>query len=131
MMIRSYLRLMLPVTTPVYPQLMPTKTPAVRDLPAYPAMAEPKFSWGTLDSGSFAQSLDDTYAEVVHWKKNCFKIPLGYAGKSFAMHLFTAFTTGSALESVALKAAIVLPLLVLQHSSIPGLKITSPAQSDV
>ena len=55
----------------------------------------------------------------MHWRKNCFRIPQGNAGKSLVhelAHLYDAFATRSALEFVALKAAIVLPLLVLQKS---------------
>ena len=43
--------------------------------------------------------------------------PLGNVGKSFVAdlsRLYNAFATGSALESIALMAAIVLPILVLQ-----------------
>ena len=52
--------------------------------------------------------------EVVHWK-NLFKVPLGNVGKSFVAELrrlYNAFTSGSALESIDLMAAIVLPILV-------------------
>ena len=48
-----------------------------------------------------------------------FKIPQGKAGKSFAnelSRLFNAFSTGSALESVDLKTATVMPQLLLQKS---------------
>ena len=61
--------------------------------------------------------LDSAYNEAVHWKNNLFKIPQGSAGKSFTAelsHLFSAFANGSALEQIALKAATVLPLLMLQ-----------------
>ena len=66
---------------------------------------------------SFCQALQSVYDEVVHWRKNCFKIPLGNVGKSFVAELsrlYTAFAATSALECVALKAAVVLPILVLQ-----------------
>ena len=88
-------------------------TPALSDLPPFERSANPIFSWGALDHTSFTKMLDSAYDETVHWKKNCFKIPQGNAGKSFTnelARLFHAF----ALESVALKAATVLPLLVLQ-----------------
>ena len=81
----------------------------IRSLPA----------WGDMDATSFTKSLESAYKETVHWKKNCFRIPQGKAGKSFIhelAHLFHAFATGSALESVALKAATVLALLILQKS---------------
>ena len=44
-------------------------------------------------------------------------VPLGSVGKSFVAELarlYDAFASGSALESVALRAAIVLPILVLK-----------------
>lgn len=53
----------------------------------------------------------------MHWKINCFKVPYGKAGKSFVSELarfFKAIATGSALESIALKAATLLPILLLQ-----------------
>ena len=57
------------------------------------------------------------YDEVVHWRKNCFKIPLGNVGKSFVAEmsrLYTAFVATSTLECIALKATVILPILVLQ-----------------
>ena len=57
---------------------------------------------------------------IVHWRKNSFNIPHGKAGKTFTdelAHLFLAFASGSALESVALKAATVLHILTLLKPS--------------
>ena len=91
----------------------------VSNLPDFNHMANPEFIWGELESTSFTKSLESAYKETVHWRKNSFRIPQGKAGKSFIYELarlFQAFTTGSALESVALKAATVLPLLLLQKS---------------
>ena len=81
-------------------------------------MSEPNFTWGERDSESFCKELQTTYDEVVHWRKNCFKIPWGNAGKSLVdelCRLYTAFADASALECVALRAAVVLPILVLQQ----------------
>ena len=86
------------------------------DIPAYHAAADITFSWGDLDQTSFCQSLKEAYAEIVHWK-NLFKVPLENVRKSFVAELsrlYNAFASGSALESIALMAAIVLPILVLQ-----------------
>lgn len=74
---------------------------------------DPKFTWGD----SFCKALKAVYDEVVHWRKNYFKIPLGNAGKSFVAEmarLYSAFAAGSTLECVTLRATIVLPILVLQ-----------------
>ena len=78
------------------------------DIPAYHAAA---FSWGDLDPANFCQSLKEAYVEVVHWKKNLFKVPLGNIGKSFVAEfsrLYNAFASGSALEcSVSTKAKFI------------------------
>jgi len=70
-----------------------------------------------LDAESFAQSVNAIYDEVVHWKRNLFKIPSGKAGRMFVQELtrlFTAYAENSALESIALKAAMIMPTLLLQ-----------------
>ena len=80
-------------------------------------MADPVFTWGELDSTQFTDNLNAAFAEAVHWKMNLFKVPYGKAGKSFVSELarlFKAFATSSALESVALKAATLMPILLLQ-----------------
>ncbi len=64
--------------------------------------------------------LDQTYTEVIRWRRNCFSVPTGKAGKgvvSELARLYQTFGSASALESVALKAAIVLPILLLQKPS--------------
>ena len=96
------------------PLLVPTNS---NNLPVFQPVSNPTFVWGSIDSASFTHMLDSAYNEAVHWKNNLFKIPQGNAGKSFTAELsrlFSAFATGSALEQIALKAATVLPLLMLQ-----------------
>ncbi len=56
--------------------------------------------------------------KFVHWRNNCFKIPLGNAGKSLVdelCRLYSAFAEASALECVALRATVVLPIVVLRQ----------------
>ena len=75
----------------------PIATPTF-DLPEFSPSAVPKFVWGNCaDSVSFCNLLKDAYDEVVHWRKNCFKIPwemsanlssLNYLG--YIMPLLTA-----------------------------------------
>lgn len=86
-------------------------------LPQATPLADPVFTWGEYDSAHFTDTLNAAFAEAVHWKTNLFKVPYGKVGKSFVFEmarLFTAFATRSALESVALKAATLMPLLLLQ-----------------
>ncbi len=81
---------------------------------------EANFSWGILSGADFSQALEAAYAEAVHWRRNVFKIPSGRAGKDFTAEmarLFRSYAEASSLESVAIKAAMVLPLLTLQKPS--------------
>ncbi len=91
---------------------------SVITLPTFTSANPPIFTWGEKDPQSFCELLQAIYKEVVHWRKNCFMIPLGNAGKSFVnelCRLYNAFADASALEGVALMATIVLPILVLQQ----------------
>ena len=90
-------------------------------LPCFPSIGDPSFRWGEYDAVVVTESLETVYKEVVHWKPTLFKIPSGIVGKSFTSELsrlFLAFSSGSALESVALKAAFVMPILLLQQSNV-------------
>ena len=60
----------------------------------------------------------EAYDKVTNWRKNCFQMPLGSIGKSFVAEmakLYNYFASGSALESVALTATIILPIVLLQQ----------------
>ena len=89
----------------------------VRDFPQFAKMASPTYKCGEVDGETFAHSVECCYEEIVHWRRFLFKIPSGKAGKSFVHEqtkLFHAYADESALESIALKAAMVLPALMLQ-----------------
>ena len=86
-------------------------------LPAFTETSTPVFTWGNHSAKVFPESLDKTYAEVMHWTRYFFPVPLGKAGKDFVSELsrlFQAFGIASTSESIALKAATVLPILLLQ-----------------
>ena len=92
----------------------------VPSLPGYPSPSLSTFSWGSLNGADFTKLLDNTYNEVIHWRRNCFSVPTGKDGREFVSEvarLYQAFGSASALESVALKATIVLPILLLQKPS--------------
>ena len=78
----------------------------------------PVFSWEIHNADDFSHALEATYAEVVQWRLNKFKVPMGKAGKEFLHELsrmFLAFASSSSMESIALKATVnVLPILLLQ-----------------
>ena len=95
---------------------VPSMLPGTQ-LPPFEDAASPNFLWGEIDGESFAHEIECCYAEIVHWRQNRFKLPSGNAGKSFVRELsrlFRAFSDCSTMEAAALKAAMVLPALVLQ-----------------
>ena len=49
------------------------------------------FSRGNLDGESFCHAVESAYAEVVHWRRNLFAVPLGAVGKQFVDELSRFF----------------------------------------
>ena len=101
--------------------MIPDATPPLEgttsDLPEYVHASAPNFRLGDIEGEEFCNRIDRCYDEIVHWKRNLFKVPSGRAGKAFAREttrLLRAFSKGSALENVALKAIMVMPSLLLQ-----------------
>lgn len=87
---------------------------------AQPSRREPNtnFNWGTLSGQDFCKIINECYEEIVHWKRNLFLIPSGGAGKSFVTELarlFQAYADGSAMEDIALKACMVMQVMLLQR----------------
>ena len=94
----------------------PTET--IRPLPPFHLMSAPSFAWGEMDGESFFHSITCCYDEVIHWKKSLFRLPSGKSGRAFVSELcrlFRAYASGSALECVAMKAIMVMPVLLLQR----------------
>ena len=70
-----------------------------------------------MEGWEFSQAVRSAYAEAVHWRRNVFQVPSGGVGKDFVLELtrlYNAYAEGSALESIALTAAMLLPILLLQ-----------------
>ena len=88
------------------------------DLPQFAEISHPNFRWGSVDGTTFINLIDKAYDEIVHWRRNLFEIPRGNAGSSMVREvsrLLEAYSNASAMESVALKAAMVFPALMLQR----------------
>ena len=97
------------------PQRLPESVPG---LPTFLTLSAPNFVWGNSDAEAFSSALRDAQQECNNWRKNLFHIPFGAAGKSFVCEqarLYKAYAAGTALESVALGAAMVMPQLLLQR----------------
>ena len=77
-------------------------------------------TWGNISHASFCYIVSGVYDEIVHYRRNIFNVPSGRTGKSF-IEEFTfwikQFNADSDLNSVALKAFMVLPTLILQKPS--------------
>ena len=56
-------------------------------LPDYPPLLNLNFMWGNLDGISFTNAIHNAHKEVVHWRRNIFKVPSGRVGKSFVSEL--------------------------------------------
>ena len=101
----------------------PTQESASWQPPSFPPFdisADPSFRWGDLSGIECVQLISECYNEAIHWKTNLFKVPNGRAGDKFIKELsrlFRSYAEGSTLESIALTAAFLLPVLVLQRPS--------------
>ena len=73
-----------------------------------------------IQGEEFCAKVNQAYEEVVYWHRNLFQIPSGSARKAFITELallYQAYADGSSLESVAMKACTVAPILLLQKPS--------------
>ena len=76
--------------------------------------------WGNIIHQRFCEEINNIYNEVVHFRRNIFNLPSGRAGKHFIEELtfwLKQFNSNSDLNSVALKAFMVLPSSILQKPS--------------
>ena len=98
-------------------------SPLLRELPPPTPISTENFVWSEKMNGDdFTQAVSAAYEEVIHWRRNLFLTPSGHAGKQFVSklaRLFHAYGEGSSLEPITLKAAMIMPALILQkpHAS--------------
>lgn len=101
---------------PVQPETAQT---TIGNLPAFKASSAPEFAWeGGIAGETVLKDFKQIYQEVVHWRPNCFTVPLGSSGKRFVMEtirLLQGFSEGNALESVSFLALMIMPQLLLQN----------------
>ena len=91
-----------------------TPSRPMNEFPPPVQMNSGTFGWSeTMSGADFTWAVSAAYEEEIHWWRNLFLTPSGHAGKSELAKLFLAFGEGSAIEPIALKAAIT-PALLLQ-----------------
>ena len=86
-------------------------------LPDFVPLTDPNFQWGSMEGASFCSVIESCYNEIMHWRKNIFKVPYDNVGDAFVKELtrlFHSYAASSCLESIALYAAMVMPTLLLQ-----------------
>ena len=101
------------------------KTTSAYDLPPFSKRSECVFLWEDIDGETFSHTIQCCYDELVHWKKDLFKIPSGRSGKEFIVEmtrLLNAYTNSSTQESIVFKAIMSMP--ALNHILNPGTKRT-------
>ena len=59
----------------------------IADLPQFTPLSTPNFRWADMDGEAFSHSVDRGYEEIVHWRRNLFKVPSGKAGKAFVREM--------------------------------------------
>ena len=108
-------------TSPNCPETMATALPTLEsfELPPFrPLNPISEFTWGSVDGATFIDQVDNAYDTVVNWRRNIFGLPYGNIGKDFVSELsrlFRDYANDSALEAIALKAAMIMPPLLLQN----------------
>ena len=92
--------------------------PSVINLPSYQPVSTANFAWNSdVPARECIDAINYCYEKAVHWIPNLFSLPSGKQGRLFVKELsrlFYLYTESSAMECIALKAAFLLPLLVLQ-----------------
>ena len=91
--------------------------PPLRSLPDFNPAQKPIFKWGKLDGPTVCQKVLDCYKEAVHWRRNLLDVPSNRCGRAFTSELtqlFNSFAEQSPRESIALTAAMLFPMLILQ-----------------
>ena len=73
-----------------------------------------EYTWGDSSGQVFTSLIEEAYSQIVHWRPNLFKVPSGSSGKQFVAELARLYEAESALEYVALTAAMTMPALMLQ-----------------
>jgi len=99
-------------TPPAPPPSTPPDPDPDRDPPELIA-----FEWGDQSSESINNLIASAYEKVVFWRKNLFLLPTSQAGKEYideTSRLLNAWAHDSPLDTLAFKAIMIMPNLLLQ-----------------
>ena len=122
----------LPVENVIEPQLnFPTvpaeftnceNVPFIPAIEVNPSAVNPEdIVWGNMPYSELSVKITDLYNEIVHFRRNIFKLPTGKAGKAFVEELtfwLNQWNANTKLNEIAMKAFMILPTLLLQKPSM-------------
>ena len=72
--------------SPVNPPPNAAQEPSIQ-LPTYKPMSELMSTWGNHSATNFSTTLEATYVEVVHWRRNSFTVSFARAGRELLCEL--------------------------------------------
>ena len=86
-------------------------------LPSYQPDPLPTTKWHDHTAEQFVNLINSTCDDIIHWRKNLFKLPNGKTGRLFVNELslwFDHYNRGTDFKCIALKVFRALPCLLLQ-----------------
>ena len=84
------------------------------------AIAKPEFTWNGYGKEKIEKDINEIYEKIVFWRRNLFLLPTGKNGTRFieeTTRLFNEFLHDSPQKTVAMKAVMIMPSLLLQKPS--------------
>ena len=83
-------------------------------------MFSSKLQMGNTEPESIVRTINRAYEEIARWKRNLCRVPSGAIGKSFVREftsLFVSYNEAAGMEQILLRAAMIMPSLLLQRCS--------------
>ena len=121
----SGLKMRVPLSVLIYEEENDKETQtnniSLPEVEIFPNPASKRNNWGSISYNDFTTLVHKIYSDIVHMRRNLFKVPSGKAGKEYIRELtfwLRHFNSPkSELNSIALKAFMSLPTLILQKPS--------------
>ena len=89
-------------------------------LPSYKLDPLPTTKWHDYTAEQFVNLINSTYDNIIHWRKNLFKLPNGKASRLFINELslwLDHYNRSTDFKCMALKVFMTVPCLLLQKPS--------------
>ena len=84
-------------------------------LPPFSPMVDYLFMWSDSVNGeTFSHAVTCAYTKTIHWRRNLFTVPSGKVENAFVLAQANLYRAYGAMESIVLRAAMLMPILLLQ-----------------